>query len=500
MVAIETMLMWMLLTLLQAGQEPHAPALRLVHNEIVEDGVEIVHYDAPTRSLMAVGGDAQYRFALREDGAIELTWREVFSRSGEWTPTSIAVDPKGRGFAASSWVPTPVDAAQGMVQFVDLRDQRVVWQLPVGEHPDCIAFTPDGDWLMIANECEPASRDLPGALTLIDLSRVESVSDLTGLNETITYGFGPEHLHESVTLGALRISAHLRDQPERDIEPEYLAPTSGGAWVSLQENNALAYFDLAQRKWTRIMPLGALSFPFDPDDGGEIDLLARDGLALLHEPDTIDYARINGRGVIILANEGEQDDSDTIRLKDAMANGIIDPGALARLSARYGDVRSALGRLWISTIDGDLDGDGDIDIPTTVGGRSVSLIDEATGVELWNSGPQIELVTAETWPELYNADDSRSDRGGPEPEGLAVGEIDGRTIAFVGLERADIVMMYDISDPLGPRLLATQRLPELCSSPEGLEFFSDGPRHYLAVAAEKGKGCLSIYRVMLGSH
>ena len=44
-----------------------------------------------------------------------------------------------------------------------------------------------------------------------------------------------------------------------------------------------------------------------------------------------------------------------------------------------------------------------------------------------------------------------SDDKGPEPEGVAVGEVDGVTYAFIGLERIGGIMAYDVSDPARPR-------------------------------------------------
>src|SRR5262249_30112138 len=43
--------------------------------------------------------------------------------------------------------------------------------------------------------------------------------------------------------------------------------------------------------------------------------------------------------------------------------------------------------------------------------------------------------------------DSRSDNKGPEPEGVSVQAINGKLYAFVVLERAGGVMIYDITDP-----------------------------------------------------
>ena len=74
---------------------------------------------------------------------------------------------------------------------------------------------------------------------------------------------------------------------------------------------------------------------------------------------------------------------------------------------------------------------------------------------MWDSGDLFERVTAGL--ASYNADnaetdsfDSRSDNKGPEPEGVAVGKVDGTPYAFVGLERTSAVVVLDLSDPTAP--------------------------------------------------
>ena len=48
--------------------------------------------------------------------------------------------------------------------------------------------------------------------------------------------------------------------------------------------------------------------------------------------------------------------------------------------------------------------------------------------------------------------DDRSDDKGPEPEALALGEIDGRTYAFIGMERNNTIFAYDITLPSDPHM------------------------------------------------
>lgn len=481
---------------LSIGQsEPRGLRLEHLGSMPIPGGIEIVSFDSQTQSIYAIGSSGWMVFEFDELRRISIRSSGVFSNTEQWEPTSIAVDPAHRGFVACSWIPTPTDRVPGMVQIIDTKVNRVVWQMSVGYHPDCIAFSPDGRYLIAANECEPGIEDRPGAITIVDLRATQSASDFVGHNDAQTYDFSPANLGEGVNLDVLRIPPALRSTPEIDIEPEYLAPTNEGVWVGLQENNGLAYFDFSLKQWTKVRSLGSLSHAFDACDIDGVNITTQSGFVLLPQPDTIAWTTIDEREYIVIANEGEKADADTIRFEDAMRSGMIDRNAIARLRAAYpGDEFGALGRLWISTIDGDPDRDGDIDVPSVLGGRSLSILDAQSGALVWNSGSQMERITADGFPKQYNTNDTRSDRAGPEPEGIAIGHIGDRTLAFVGLERANIVMMYDISEPVSPIFLDAQAMDSGCQRPEGLAFFSMFGRSFLTVANEKG-GCLTIFEV-----
>lgn len=474
--------------------------LRHVADAAVERGVEIVTHEADRSRIHAIGASGYMVFDLESSGSVTLLHTSVFSNTQQWEPTSIAIDPSGRGFAVISWIPDPADSVPGVAQVVNLETGLPVWQFNIGYHPDCLMFTPDGSALLVANECEPRETNRAGAITVVDLQGIGSPADFVGYNNALTYELTDANLGEGVDLTSLRIAPEYQDTPGVDIEPEYIAADNAGAWVTLQENNGLAYFDLDQRKWTRVLPLGTRSFAFDGSEIDGINMIPGDGFGLLALPDTIVRTEIDGRAYLVVANEGEKSEAHSMRLSRAIEQGLIDPRAIDRVVAQTGDLeRSGYGRLFISTIDGDLDGDGDIDLLCPLGGRSVSIIDAQTGITVWNSGPQLELVTADTFPERYNAGDSRSDRAGPEPEGIAVTQINGRTLMSVGLERVDAVMLYDISDPFAPTLLDAQPLIGGCQSPEGMQFYTHDGRDYLAVGAEIG-GCLTVFEVVSDAH
>ncbi|MBK7439683.1 MAG: hypothetical protein IPI77_23785 [Saprospiraceae bacterium] len=63
--------------------------------------------------------------------------------------------------------------------------------------------------------------------------------------------------------------------------------------------------------------------------------------------------------------------------------------------------------------------------------------------------------------------ENRSDDKGTEPETVVVGKIGSTNLLFVGLERANAVAIYDISNPINPVFLQILRTGE---GPEGIVF------------------------------
>ncbi|KZN22465.1 hypothetical protein A4G99_19845 [Haladaptatus sp. R4] len=100
---------------------------------------------------------------------------------------------------------------------------------------------------------------------------------------------------------------------------------------------------------------------------------------------------------------------------------------------------------------GDVDGDGKFEEIYVFGGRSFSIWNEE-GKLVYDSGSEFARIIARQYPDHFNTDndendpDSRSDNKGPEPD-VDVGVVDGRTYAFIGLERMGGIMVYDVSNP-----------------------------------------------------
>ena len=92
---------------------------------------------------------------------------------------------------------------------------------------------------------------------------------------------------------------------------------------------------------------------------------------------------------------------------------------------------------------------------------------------MWDSGDQIEQTVAADQPGAFNASndanarDDRSDNKGPEPEGVAVGRVGGRTYAFVGLERVGGFIVFDVSDPAAPALVQWANNRDYARTPAG---------------------------------
>jgi len=343
-----------------------------------------------------------------------------------------------------------------------------------GALPDALTFSPDGRYVLVANEGEPASDysiDPEGSVTIIDLANgvlnpVLNTADFQAFN-----GREDELRTQGIRIFGPGASA------AQDFEPEWVevSADSSTAYISLQENNAIAVVDIETATVTDIFPLGFKDWSIDGQwSGVGFDASNRDnGINLnywpvkgIFLPDTIRLYETAGERYLITANEGDARDYDTwteeFRVKDLQ----LDPVAFPTAATLQED--AALGRLRVTSTLGvsngcnpsalttDVEGDCVYDELYAYGGRSMSIFRVTdTGLELvFDTGSQMEETIADLFPADFNSNndendsfDSRSDDKGPEPEGAAIGEIDGRTYAFIGLERIGGVMVYDITDP-----------------------------------------------------
>ena len=405
---------------------------------------------------------------LSSRGVIDAS--AVFSGIGDTlaSASSVALDPLGRGLGVVSLIPTMNGTNTGKLGLFDFRAGSFgqLNVLDVGFHPDSVSFAADGSRIFVANEGEfttGGASDAPGSLSVVDLSSVgfgTFSADIAALTNTAvkTYDFSAPNLAAGIDLSALRyndISAGAMANPERHIEPEYVTSRGNEVFVTLQENSGLAVFDLTSEKWERVMALSAITQVIDASDrdtGIEINDVVK-GTPM---PDAIAVYESGGKTYAVTANEGDFriDDADRIRIKD-IDRADIDDSTEAALDAIYGNFQDdgALGRLRVSLFDGDTDGDGDFDEFIMPGTRSLSIWDTATGTLVGDTG-SLENVLALLDPAKHNIDDgllsefdARSDDKGPEPESVTLAEIDGRVIAFVGLERQNGVLALDITDP-----------------------------------------------------
>jgi alkaline phosphatase len=351
------------------------------------------------------------------------------------------------GIVAAAISVTPEDA-NGVVAIFDA-EGTLLNTVEVGNLPDMLTFTPDGSRILVANEGEPLDGTDPlGGVSIIDLSGGAAAATATTLDFTAFDG-------QEDTLRDAGVLIEPGKSASEDLEPEYITvlPDGQTAWVALQEANAYAVVDLTTNEVTDIRSFGLVdrSLPGNELDASNrddaINLQNYDNLFGMRQPDAITSIEIGGQTYILTANEGDARDATEARIRDL----DLDPTAFP--NAEVLQRNENLGRLNVRTDIGDTDGDGDYDRLYHYGSRSFTIYNEA-GEIVFDSGAQFSKLIAEIRPDLFNQDegdiDDRSDDKGVEPEAIAAGEVNGRTYAFIGLERDNGIMVFDITDPSAP--------------------------------------------------
>ena len=472
-------------------------------------GAEIPAYDPSSRRLFLTGPNNRLDIADISNPASPITLSSLDLSSYGAGVNSVAIK---NGIVALAMEANPI-TNNGSVVFFDTNGVFQS-QVTVGALPDMLTFTPDGNRVLVANEGEPANGVNPdGSVSIIDLSA--GVLNPTVNTATFTSFNGQEN-----TFRSQGVRIFPGQTVSQDVEPEYITVSDDGttAWVSLQENNAIAIVNIVNAQVTSILPLGAKNFNAP---GNGLDPSDQDGVVFggatnspavrinnwpvfgLYQPDTIATVTIAGQTYLISANEG-----DTRNEARRVSTLTLDPNAFPNAATLK--LTQNLGRLDVSSIDG-LNGQGQYSQLFAYGGRSFSIWNVTNGLsQVFDSGDDFEqiLATFSATPltaSIFNSDgtpssfDSRSDNRGPEPEGLALGTVGNRLYSFVGIERAGGFMVYDITNPSNPLLTNYINDWQLGDrSPEGLLFIpaADSPNGTpLLIVANEVSRNVAIYSV-----
>lgn len=394
----------------------------------------------------------------------------------------------------------------GSVVFFDTSGTYVN-QVKVGALPDMVAFTPDGNKVLSANEGEPDGViDPNGSVSIIDISG--GVSTLSQANvTTVDFSALSSQVPSTVKLAPGKTFAE-------DAEPEYItfSKDSKYAYVVLQESNAMLVLDIVNQIPLKILPFGFKDHSqagngMDASNSSSSVNITTHPVFGMYQPDAIASYQFSGQTYLVTANEGDSKDGEDERIK----NLTLDASVFANASMLQND--TVLGRLNVTTYLGDTNSDNQYEKLYAFGTRSFSIWD-TSGTLIYDSGDDFAQKILQQFPNQFNSNNddntsfkSRSDDKGCEPEGVTIGIVNGTTYAFIGLERMGGIMVYDITDPnnvsfvqyLNHRNFQVSETDTAAGdlAPEGLVFIPDSispnGQNLLAVANEVS-GTVSIYQ------
>ena len=226
------------------------------------------------------------------------------------------------------------------------------------------------------------------------------------------------------------------------LEPEYIAisPDAKRAYVTLQEENAVAVVDLNTEKIIRYVNLGTTEHLMDSHVDGWVQF--DQSQTSTREPD----------GITTIAN----------------------------------------GRYFVTADEGDVDfATKEPEDNILSGGRSVSVFDAYSGNFIGDTANQLDEIAYQhnVYPEL------RSQKKGAEPEMVVGFEMAGKDYVVVDLERAGAIVLIDMSNPAQPKSIALGKIPgDEEKSPEGIVHFTIDSQHYILTANEMS-GTVACFKI-----
>lgn len=466
---------------------------------------EIIQYNSDTQMYYVVNGtsgtlDIVPRTAYTDENQVQgikfdlkTKLQDIRSEFVYGDMTSVAVSTE------KDLIGVAVQAAgtndNGVIVLMDYK-QNIVAVIEAGVQPDMVTFTKDGNKILTANEGEPregygeGTVDPMGTITVADISSgVENASV-----QNVTFESWDARREELTEAGVI---IKKNTNPSVDFEPEYIAVNNEGsrAYVALQEANAIATIDLTTNTVTSVKSLGFKDHSLEEN---ALDVLKKDEMIQIqtepyygiYMPDGISIYEVGGTEYLITANEGDSREwGDYIN----------------EVEEKIGETGSKVVFFDTSDYDG-----VDEDKQYLFGGRSFAIYNAATMEQVYESGSDFETKTAEVLADYFNCSnddksmDDRSGKKGPEAESVVVGEVNGNTYAFIGIERIGGVMIYDITNPenstfvnyINSRDFAEDIAGDV--SPEGLSFVPASESlsgNAELLAAHEVSGTVAIYEI-----
>lgn len=207
-------------------------------------------------------------------------------------------------------IQAPVKTDPGRMALYRAADLSLISSVTIGAQPDMVTFTPDGNTVLVANEGEPSDdyqTDPEGSVSVIDVrdraNPVVRTASFTAFNG------------QEATLRAQGVRIYGPGATAaKDLEPEYIAVSADGttAWVTLQENNALARVNIATATVTSVLPLGFKNhgvagndLDASDTDGSTINIRTWPGVRGMYLPDAMASYTAGGQTYLVTANEGD---------------------------------------------------------------------------------------------------------------------------------------------------------------------------------------------------
>ncbi|MBX9852802.1 MAG: choice-of-anchor I family protein [Cytophagaceae bacterium] len=470
--------------------------------EIKSSSAEIVSYDPDSKRLFVVNSIANKLDILNFSKPSDIHTVKSLSMD-EYGSTINSVAVKNKIVAVAVDAKNPL--LNGSVVFFDT-EGTYLNKLTTGVRPDMLTFTPDGKNIVIACEGEPNddySVDPEGSITIINLSN--KISSLTQ-KEVYTIDF--KSYNDS--LDVLRKRGVRIFGPKatvaQDLEPEYAAISADSrtAWITLQENNAVAIVDVQGKFIRSIAALDSRGFEVSSARVPALSCPVKG----IFQPDGITSFNLNGKTYLVTANEGDVRHYEGFKeiIKLGSDDYKLDEKKYPA-STQMKD-KENLGKLNVNKYEGDLDGDGDIDEIFCYGSRSFSIWDSSM-TKLYDSGDDFKKIACENeqyckFNERFEEikENNKLDNRGPEPESVVTGKIGKNIYAFITLERYGGVMVYNITDPVNPYFIqyinSNEKGSEAESRPEGILFIpaSNSPSgKNMVIVANEGTSVIDIYEI-----